>query len=240
MTPHIEAKIGEIAKTVLMPGDPLRAKLIADTYLENAKLVSSVRNIYAYTGTFEGKDITVMASGMGMPSMGIYCYELYKIYGVENIIRLGSCGAYTKELHLLDLILVDKTYTESNFALTLNNDSCNLVQATPILNDIIEKTALENNISYIKGTTLCSDCFDYYMTDISKLFERAPQGLDIIGAEMEAFALFYTAKMLNKKAACILTVVDSYYDKTELSSEDRQNSLNNMITLGLKSAIKIV
>lgn len=239
MTPHIEAKIGEIAKTVLMPGDPLRAKLIAYTYLENAQLVSSVRNIYAYTGTYKGQKITVMASGMGMPSMGIYCYELYKVYGVENIIRLGSCGAYTEELHLLDLILIDKTYTESNFALTLNNDECNIVNASAELNDIIEKVALENNIAYTKGTTLCSDCFDYYMTDINKLFERAPKDIDIIGAEMEAFALFYTAKMLNKKAACILTVVDSHFDKTELSSEDRQNSLNNMIKLGLESAIKI-
>ena len=239
MTPHIEAKIGEIAKTVLMPGDPLRAKLIADTYLENAKLVSSVRNIYAYTGKYKGHEITVMASGMGMPSMGIYCYELYKVYGVENIIRLGSCGAYTEELHLLDLILVDKTYSESNFALTLNNDKCNIVDASSNLNEIIEKTALENGIAYTKGTTLCSDCFDYYMTDINKLFERAPHNLDIIGAEMEAFALFYTAKMLNKKSACILTVVDSHFDKTELSSEDRQNSLNNMIKLGLESAIKI-
>lgn len=239
MTPHIEAKIGEIAKTVLMPGDPLRAKLIAYTYLENAQLVSSVRNIYAYTGTYKGQKITVMASGMGIPSMGIYCYELYKVYGVENIIRLGSCGAYTEELHLLDLILVDRTYTESNFALTLNNDECNIVNASAELNAIIEKAALENNIAYTKGTTLCSDCFDYYMTDINKLFERAPKDIDIIGAEMEAFALFYTAKMLNKKAGCILTVVDSHFDKTELSSEDRQNSLNNMIKLGLESAIKI-
>lgn len=239
MTPHIEAKIGEIAKTVLMPGDPLRAKLIADTYLENAKLVSSVRNIYAYTGKYKGHEITIMASGMGMPSMGIYCYELYKVYGVENIIRLGSCGAYTENLHLLDLILVDKTYTESNFALTLNNDNCNISNASYELNEIIEKTALENNIAYTKGTTLCSDCFDYYMTDINKLFERAPHNLNIIGAEMEAFALFYTAKMLEKKATCILTVVDSHFDKTELSSENRQNSLNNMIKLGLESAIKI-
>lgn len=239
MTPHIEAKIGEIAKTVLMPGDPLRAKLIADTYLENAKLVSSVRNIYAYTGKYKGHEITVMASGMGMPSMGIYCYELYKVYGVENIIRLGSCGAYTEDLRLLDLILVDKTYTESNFALTLNNDKCNIANASYELNEIIEKTALEHNIQYTKGTTLCSDCFDYYMTDINKLFERAPQNINIIGAEMEAFALFYTAKMLNKKASCILTVVDSHFDKTELSSADRQNSLNNMIKLGLESSIKI-
>ena len=107
------------------------------------------------------------------------------------------------------------------------------------LNEIIEQTASDFNISYTKGTTLCSDCFDYYMTDISKLFQRAPKDIDIIGAEMEAFALFYTAKMLNKKASCILTVVDSHYDKTELSSGDRQNALDNMIKLGLESAIRV-
>ena len=239
MTPHIEAKVGEIAKTVLMPGDPLRAKFIADTYLENAKLVSSVRNILAYTGTYKGKEITVMASGMGMPSMGIYCYELYKFYDVENIIRLGSCGAYTEELQLLDLILVDKTYTESNFALTLNNEDIKIASANTNINNIIEKTAQEINISYIKGTTLCSDCFDYYMTDISKLFERMPKDIKVIGAEMEAFALFYTAKLLGKKAACLLSVVDSHFHKTELTSEQRQNALNNMIKLGIESAIKL-
>lgn len=239
MTPHNEAKVGEIAKTVLMPGDPLRAKLIADTYLENAKLVSSVRNIFAYTGTYKGKEISVMASGMGMPSMGIYCYELYKVYGVENIIRLGSCGAYIPDLQLLDLILVDKTYTESNFALTLNNEDTKIASADTTLNRIIEDTANEVAIPYVKGTTLCSDCFDYYMSDISKLFERAPKDIQIIGAEMEAFALFYTAKMLNKKAACLLSVVDSHFHKSELSSEQRQNALQNMIKLGLESAIKL-
>lgn len=239
MTPHNEAKIGEIAKTVLMPGDPLRAKLIADTYLENAKLVSSVRNIFAYIGTYKGTEISVMASGMGMPSMGIYCYELYKIYGVEHIVRLGSCGAYTPDLQLLDLILVEQSYTESNFALTLNNEDIKIASANSTLNQIIEDTAKEVNISYRKGTTLCSDCFDYYMSDISKLFERAPKDIKIIGAEMEAFALFYTAKMLNKKAACLLSVVDSHFHKTELSSEQRQNALQNMIKLGLESAIKL-
>ena len=115
-TPHNEAKLGEIAKTVIMPGDPLRAKYIAENFLENAKLVNQVRGIFAYTGTYKGNEVTVMASGMGMPSMGIYCYELYKFYDVENIIRIGSCGAYNEKLNLFDTILVDKSYTEGNFA----------------------------------------------------------------------------------------------------------------------------
>ena len=126
-TPHNEANIGDIAKTVIMPGDPLRAKYIADNFLEDAKLVNKVRNIFAYTGKYNGKEITVMASGMGMPSMGIYCYELYKFYGVEKIIRIGSCGGYIPELKLFDIILADNVFSESNFALTLNNDDCHIV-----------------------------------------------------------------------------------------------------------------
>ena len=235
MTPHIEAKKGEIAKTVLMPGDPLRAKLIADNYLEDSKLVSKVRNIYAYTGKYKGKELTVMASGMGMPSIGIYSYELYKFYEVENIIRLGSCGAYTPDLQLLDLILVDKTYTEGNFAFTFNHDNCHIATPDSKLNEIILDTSKKLNISLTQGNKLCSDVFDYYINDLSKLLERLPE--NIIAAEMEAFALFYVAKFLGKKAACLLSVVDSHYHKTELSSEDRQNALTKMIELGLESAI---
>ena len=129
-TPHNEAKLGEIAKTVIMPGDPLRAKYIAENFLENVKLVNQVRGMYAYTGTYHGKELTVMASGMGMPSMGIYSYELYQFYGVENIIRIGSCGSYKPELKLFDIILAEKVFSEGNFALTLNNDTCHIVEAT--------------------------------------------------------------------------------------------------------------
>ncbi|MFR8104408.1 MAG: purine-nucleoside phosphorylase [Clostridia bacterium] len=238
-TPHNEAKIGEIAKTVIMPGDPLRAKYIADNFLKEAKLVNQVRNIYAYTGKYKGKEVTVMASGMGMPSIGIYSYELYKEYNVENIIRIGSCGGYIPELKIFDTILVDKTYSESNFALTMNNEDVHLVDADKMLNKKIEETAKEQHISFMKGTTLCSDCFDYYMDDIQKLFDRMPKGIEIIGAEMEAFALFYTAKVLQKKAACLLTVVDSHFYKEQASSEDREKSLNDMITLALETSLKL-
>ena len=136
-TPHNEAKLGEIAKTVIMPGDPLRAKYIAENFLENVKLVNQVRGMYAYTGTYQGKEITIMASGMGMPSMGIYSYELYKFYEVENIIRIGSCGAYKTELKLFDIILSQKVFSEGNFALTLNNDTCHIVEANKELNSNI-------------------------------------------------------------------------------------------------------
>lgn len=236
---HCNAKKEDIAKTVLMPGDPLRAKYIAENFLENAKLVNTVRNMLAYTGTYKGKEITVFSHGMGMASMGIYCYELYKFYDVENIIRIGSCGAYSEDLNIFDTILVDKSYTEGNFAYEWNEKDCHLIESSKFLNEIIESTAKEINIPYIKGNTLCSDCFDGYLESIPNLIKRFPKELNIIGAEMEAFALFYMAHYLGRKASCLLTVVDSHYKKQEISSEEREKSLNNMITLALESAIKI-
>lgn len=236
---HCNAKKEDIAKTVLMPGDPLRAKYIAENFLENARLVNTVRNMLAYTGTYKGKEITVFSHGMGMASMGIYCYELYKFYDVENIIRIGSCGAYSEDLNIFDTILVDKSYTEGNFAYEWNEKDCHLIESSEFLNEIIESTAKEINIPYIKGNTLCSDCFDGYLESIPNLIKRFPKELNIIGAEMEAFALFYMAHYLGRKASCLLTVVDSHYKKQEISSEEREKSLNNMITLALESAIKI-
>lgn len=232
-TPHNEANLGDIAKTVIMPGDPLRAKYIAENFLEDAKLVNKVRNILAYTGKYNGKEITVMASGMGMPSMGIYCYELYKFYGVENIIRIGSCGGYIPELKLFDIILADNVFSESNFALTLNNDNCHIASSDKNLTDNIENTAIKNNISIHRGNTVCTDCFDVYMTDVNKFLERIPENFNPLGAEMEAFALFYVAKMLDKKAACLMSVVDSKFIKDVATSEEREKGLNTMIKLAL-------
>ena len=239
MTPHIEAKKSEIAKTVLMPGDPLRAKYIAENFLEDYKLVNKVRNIYAYTGKYKGKEITVMASGMGIPSMGIYAYELYKIYEVENIIRIGSCGGYSNDLELFDTILVDKSYTESNFAYTFNAEQCNISNATEKINNIIEKTAIDNNIKCVKGNVLCSDCFDLYIPKLNELLGRLPKDLNIIAAEMESFVLFYLANLLNKQAACLLTVVDIPTKKNQISSEEREKNLNNMIELALESSLNM-
>ncbi len=234
-TAHNQANIGDIAKTVIMSGDPLRIKKIAETYLENPKLVNEIRNIYAYTGMYNGKEITVMAHGMGMPSVGIYAYELFKFYGVETIIRLGSCGAYTDKLDLLDIILVDQSYTESNFAYTLNNDTTKLTSSSSNLNKKIEEVALNKNIKITKGNVCCTDCFDWYMTDLNSFLNRLPKDLNLIAAEMESFALFYIAKMFNKKAACLLTVVDSHYKKQELSALERQKSLDEMTILALDS-----
>ena len=238
-TPHNEANLGDIAKTVIMPGDPLRAKYIAENFLDDYKLVNSVRGIYTYTGKYKGKEITVMASGMGMPSMGIYSYELYKFYEVENIIRIGSCGSYKPTLKLFDIILAEKTFSESNFALTLNNDDCHIVSSDSELNSKIIDTAQNNNIIIFSGNTVCTECFVLYMTDVNQFLARVPDGFNPVSAEMEAFALFYVAKLLNKKAACLMSVVDSKYIKEIATPEERQTGLNNMIKLALDSSLKL-
>ena len=239
MSIHCNAKKEDIKSVVLMPGDPLRAKYIAENFLENARLVNTVRNMLAYTGSYKGKEITVFSSGMGMPSMGIYCYELYKFYDVNTIIRIGSCGSYNKNIKPLDTILVEDSYTESNFAFSWNGKDCHIAYPCEETNKTIEAVAKENNLPFVKGSTLCGDCFDRYLEDLDSLINRFPKDLNIIGAEMEAFSLFYLAKCLNKKAACLLTVVDSLYSTEELSSKERETSLNTMIKIALESAVKI-
>ena len=236
-TAHNSANKGDIAKTVIMSGDPLRVKAIAEKYLDNIKLVNDIRNMYAYTGTYKGKKLTIMAHGMGMPSAGIYFYELYKFYGVEKIIRLGSCGSYSKDVNLLDIILVDKSYTESNYSYTLNNEHVNVVCSSKKLNEKIEKISNKHQINIVKGNVCSSDCFDWYMSDLKKFLERLPKDLNIIAAEMESFALFYISKLLNKEASCLLTVVDSHCKKQELTAEERQNSIDKMTILALDSIL---
>lgn len=234
-TPHIESSKEDIAKTVLMPGDPLRAKYIADNYLENVKLVNKVRNMYAYTGTYKGKEITVFASGMGMPSIGIYSYELYKYYDVENIIRIGSVGAYKEDINLFDLILADNVYTESSFAKAQNNSDYNILNASQELNDNIKKTAERLNMNLLEGNVHSSDVFYH---DNNKYMEEV-NNHNCLGCEMESFALFHNAHVLNKKAACILTVSDNIVTKKETTSEEREKGLNDMIILALESTLTI-
>lgn len=230
MTPHNEAKLNEIAKTVLMPGDPLRAKMIAEEYLEDYKLVNSVRNMYAYTGTYKGVLVTVMASGMGIPSIGIYSYELYDKYNVENIIRIGSAGAYTDKLNLYDTILVCDSYSESTYGKLLDNYQDNTVEPSFELNKKIEEAAKNLNKKLIKGKTHSSDCF-YGSADIRDLYENK----NCICVEMESFGLFLNAKKLKKRAACLLTVSDNLITKEETSAKERQNAFKDMIEIALES-----
>lgn len=232
-TPHNEAQVGEIAKTVLMPGDPLRAKFIAETFLENPKLVNNVRGIQGYTGTWKGKPVSVMASGMGMPSIGIYSYELYRDYGVENIIRIGSAGSYVKNLHVYDVVLATGAFSESSYALTQCGYDKDIAYPSVSLNDKITACAEKLGITVQQGLIHSSDVFyrenDDYMQDV----------LDkgCVAVEMESFALFSNARVLHKNAACLLTISDSFVEEAITTPEERQNNFKEMMKIALDAAI---
>ena len=235
MTPHNEAKKEDIAKIVLMPGDPLRAKYIAENFMENVRLVNQVRGMYAYTGTYKGKEITVMGHGMGIPSVGIYVHELFKFYDVECIIRIGSCGGYVESLNLKDVIVVNEGYSESTFAEVYSGEKLHSIAAKNSCNDVILETAKEMNLNVVQGNVHSTDVFYSSTADLKELYEKH----GCIAAEMESLALFHIANVLNKKAACILSVTDSLVKPEELTPEERQTALTNMITLGLETAIKL-
>ena len=235
-TPHNNAQKGQIAKTVLMPGDPLRAKFIADTFLQDAVLVNEVRGMLAYTGTYNGKPVTVMGSGMGMPSIGIYSYELYKFYDVENIIRIGTCGSFNENIKLLDVILSSGAYCKSYFDELLDGVDLNFIQSSQELNRKIMNKAKERNLDLKYGKTITSDVFDLYCDDEEKFRDSFPD-MNFLSVEMEAFGLFYIANKLGRNASCLMTVVDSLFDKRSLTSEEREKSLNDMIEMALESII---
>ena len=233
MTPHMDANKGDIAKTVLMPGDPLRAKYIADNFLKNCKLVNQVRGILAYTGEYKGHKVTVMASGMGMPSIGIYSYELYKFYDVENIIRIGTAGAYSDSIDLFDIVISEDAYSQSSFA-SLQGYDKDTIPASSKLNDVIISTAKALNKKYMVGRIHSTDIF-YGDVDINDLYNNKK----CLAVEMESFALFYNALKFNKNAACILTISDNLITKKETTSYERQTALNDMIVLALESTLNI-
>lgn len=234
MTVHIESNKEDISKNILMPGDPKRCEYIAKNYLQDYKLVNNVRGMTAYTGYYKGKRITIFPSGMGIPSMGIYSYELYKYYDVENIIRIGSCGGYNHTLKLKDIILVDNSYSQSTYAKYLDGYQDNLVKSTKNLNDIILKTSNELNMNIIKGTICSTDVF------YEKDYKNKPiEEYNILGVEMESFALFNNARTLGKNAACLLTVSDLFFSEDKLTSLEREQNLNEMIVLALESCLKL-
>ena len=234
-TPHNEANLGEIAKTVIMPGDPMRAKYIAENYLDNYKLVNKVRGMYAYTGYYKNKRITVMAHGMGNPSIGIYSYELFKFYDVDNIIRVGSAGALTDKIKLKSVLLAEKVYSKSNYAKIQNGSDDIVLSSSEILNDQIISTARENNINVLKSVVYCSDAFYNETEKPNILFDE--YGCSAV--EMESFALFHNARVLNKRATCILTISDNLVTKEKLSAMERQTGFDEMIKLALNSTLKM-
>lgn len=234
-TVHIESDKSEIANIVLMPGDPMRSEYIAKKYLKNYKLVNKVRGMLAYTGYYKDKLVTIFPSGMGCPSMGIYSYELYKEYGVENIIRIGSCGGYSDELNLKDVILVKGSYSESDYAKEMDGFKDKLIMADETLNHLIESVAKGNNKKIVKGNIYCSDAFYEKEYDYKK---RAKEK-NVLGIEMETFALFNNARKFNKGCAALLTVSDLFGNTEKLSSEEREKGLNEMIELALESCLKL-
>ncbi|AEW45056.1 purine nucleoside phosphorylase [Mycoplasma haemocanis str. Illinois] len=228
-TPHISAKLGEIAKTVLMPGDPLRAKWIAENYLTDVKLVSSVRNIFFYTGKYKGKEVTVGASGMGIPSMGIYSYELFAFYGVENIIRVGSSGSYKPEIKVGDVVLVTESIADSGaFSKIVLGEDNNKAFPDSSLNERLKGSAKALNHKLLESKMHSSEVF-YWDTPIEEVV--ANTGADCV--EMESYALFVNAKKLGKKAACIVTISDNIATKEFMSSKEREVGLRNMIEIAL-------
>lgn len=239
---HIKVSSKEdIAELVLMPGDPLRAKYIAEKFLENARMVTSVRNMLGFTGTYKGKKITVMGSGMGMPSMSIYAFELFHFFNVKEIIRIGTCGAVSEEAKVSEILLSDSVYSESNFAYTYNDYKEHVVYANEKLNDQIKSAAAELGMTdkLHVGMLTTMDVYGPYI-DYDRVLERIPSEYKdkILGEEMEAFALIHVANTMGRMATAMATVADSKFSNVVMSIEDRQKSLDDMIILALEAIIK--
>jgi purine-nucleoside phosphorylase len=231
-TPHIGAKVGEIAKTVLMPGDPLRAKFIAENFLEDVVQFNSVRNMFGYTGTYKGKRISVMGGGMGMPSIGIYSYELFNFYGVDNIIRIGTAGSMNENVKVRDVVIGLGASTNSNYA----SQYCLPGTFAPIASYELVSAAVNaaknKNINTVVGNILSSDTF--YCAD--KTANEKWMNMGILAVEMEAAALYMNAAQAKKKALCLLTISDSLITGESLSAEDRQTSFTDMMEIALEIA----
>lgn len=234
MSTHIESKLEDISSVVLMPGDPKRCEYIARKFLANSKIVNNVRGMTAYTGFYKSKKITVFPSGMGCPSMGIYSYELFKEYNVDTIIRIGTMGGYT-DLKLKDIVLVDNSITNSNYGKYLCNYPNININGDMELNNIILNTSKELSLNIYNGNIYSSDVFYEQNND----FKDKVAKYNVLGVEMESFALFTNAKLLNKKAATLLMVSDSFIYPDKLSSLEREQGLDNLITLALETSLKL-
>lgn len=233
-TPHNSAAKGDFAKTVLMPGDPLRSKYIAENFLTEARLVNNVRGVQGYTGLWKGAEVSVQASGMGIPSIGIYSWELYKEYGVENIIRIGSAGSYTDKAKLFDVVLATGAYSESNYAVTQSGDTDDIQRPSCELNNALRASAAAQNIPLIEGNIHSSDVFYRQPSDAKPTYwEKLRDEKGCLAVEMESFALFHNAKVLGKRAACLLTISDSFVSPEITTAEQRQTSFTEMMKVAL-------
>ena len=236
-TPHIAAEMGDFAKTVLMPGDPLRAQFIAETFLQDVRQVTSVRGMLGFTGTYEGRPISVMGSGMGMPSIGIYSYELYKFYGVENIVRIGSAGSYTDKARLFDVVLAAGAVSESSYARTQSGFEGHITFPSRELNEKLRASAARLGIPLIEGNIHSSDVFYRQPSDAKPTYwEKLRDEQGCVCVEMESFALFANAQVLGKQAACLLTISDSFVSPEITTAEQRQKSFTDMMKVALGAA----
>ena len=235
-TPHIQARLGDFAETVLMPGDPLRAKYIAENYLENVEQITAVRNMLGFTGTYQGRRVSTMGSGMGIPSFSIYAYELYAFYGVENIIRIGSAGGLQDDIQLGDVIVAMGASTDSNVNRKRFMDYDFAAIANYHLLEIAVDKGRELKIPLHIGNVISADLFyDPRGTDLLEQYRK----MQILGVEMEGAALYGLAAELGKKALCLLSVSDHVFSGESMSSEARQNSFTDMMELSLQTAIAI-
>ena len=233
-TPHIAAEMGDFAKTVLMPGDPLRAQFIAETFLQDVRQVTGVRGMLGFTGTYEGRPISVMGSGMGMPSIGIYSYELFKFYGVENIVRIGSAGSYTDKAKLFDVVLAAGAVSESSYARTQSGFEGHITFPSRELNEKLRASAEKLGIRLIEGNIHSSDVFYRQPSDAKPTYwEKLRDEQGCVCVEMESFALFANAQVLGKHAACLLTISDSFVSPEATTAEQRQKSFTNMMKVAL-------
>ena len=231
-TPHNAAQMGQIAKTVLMPGDPLRAKFIADNYLEDVKCFNEVRNMLGFTGTYKGKEVSVMGAGMGMPSIGIYSYELFNFYDVDNIIRIGSAGALQESLELKDLVIGMGACTDSNFAKQFQLPGTYASIASYSLLKKAVDAAEKHNVPVVVGNVLSSDVF-YNANDKANDLWR---DMGVLAIEMEAAALYMNAAKAGKNALCLLSISDHIYKGTSLPAEERQKGFREMMEVALELA----
>lgn len=234
-TPHIKANKEDISKIVLMSGDPQRAKFIAEKYLDNYKCINDIRNMYGYTGFYKGKKISVMSHGMGIPSMGIYSYELFNFYDVDIIIRIGTAGSYSEDIEVLDTLLVDSCYSESTYGKIFCGKEDNIIEADKEINNIILDVANSKEINLKLGRVHSTDVF-YTNKDI---YKEMKDKYNCMAVEMETFSLFVNAKKFKKKATCILTISDSLITKREISAEDRVIASTKAIEIALDSTLKI-
>ena len=233
-TPHNSAKAGDFARTVLMPGDPLRSAFIAETFLENPRLVNNVRGIQGYTGTYRGVPVSVMASGMGMPLMGIYCHELYKEYEVENILRIGSAGAISKKLKLRDVVAAQGVCTDSNFARQFQLPGTFAPIADFTLLETAVSAARSMGVEMPVGNLLSSDVFYDASNSTMKWAD-----MGVLAVEMEAAALYMTAAHLGRRALAICSISDSIVTGEALPAEDRQTTFTTMMKIALETAVKM-